>query len=45
VAVSGATGIESRDSLTKPFEEKYRNEVMFFGALRRDTYFSDRIYL
>ena len=34
VAVSGPAGVQSRDSLTKPFEDKYGIRVNFFWRLR-----------
>jgi len=36
VAVSGPAGVQSRDSLTKPFEDKYGIRVNFFGASGRE---------
>jgi len=36
VAVSGPAGVQSRDSLTKPFEDKYGIRVEFFGASGRE---------
>ena len=35
VAVSGPAGVQSRDSLTKPFTDKYGIRVNFFGASGR----------
>ena len=35
VSVSGPAGVQSRDSLTKPFEDKYGIKVSFFGASGR----------
>lgn len=36
VAVSGPAGVQSRDSLTKPFTDKYGIKVNFFGASGRE---------
>jgi iron(III) transport system substrate-binding protein len=36
VAVIGPTGVEARDALVQPFEEKYGISVEFFGASNRD---------
>jgi len=36
VAVSGPAGVPSRDSLTKPFTDKYGIKVDFFGASGRE---------
>ena len=36
VAVSGPAGVQSRDSLTKPFKDRYGIRVDFFGASGRE---------